>query len=78
MKQKDDSDFMSREQDEQLEQLEERLTALYANAANEINSKLTDFMDAYKKQDEKKQAEVEAGTLTPEEYSNWRRTYASY
>ena len=74
MSKKDDSDLMSREQDEQLEQLEERLTALYANAANEINSKLTDFLNAYKKQDEKKQAEVEAGTLSPEEYSTWRRT----
>lgn len=74
MAKKDNSDSMSRKQDEELEQLEERLTALYANAANEINSKLTDFMDAYKKQDEKKQAEVEAGTLTPEEYSTWRRT----
>lgn len=74
MAKKDNSDSMSRKQDEELEQLEERLTALYANAANEINSKLTDFMDAYKKQDEKKQAEVEAGTLSPEEYSTWRRT----
>lgn len=74
MAKKDNSDSMSRKQDKELEQLEERLTALYANAANEINSKLTDFMGAFQKQDEKKQAEVEAGTLTPEEYSNWRRT----
>lgn len=74
MAKKDNSDSMSRKQDKELEQLEERLTALYANAANEINSKLTDFMGAYQKQDEKKRAEVEAGTLTPEEYSTWRRT----
>ena len=68
------SDFMSRKQDAQLEQLEEKLTALYANAANEIQSKLTDFMDAYKKQDEKYRSAVEAGEMNEDEYRAWRRT----
>ena len=68
------SDFMSRKQDEQLEQLEERLTALYANAANEIKSNLTDFMDAYKKQDEKNRAAVASGAMPEDEYTAWRRS----
>lgn len=68
------SDFMSRMQDEQLEQLEERLTALYANAANEIQNKLTDFMSAYTKQDAKYKAAVDAGSMSEDEYKAWRRS----
>ena len=74
MKKKTKSDFMSIKQDKELEQLEERLTALYANAANEINSKLTDFMKAYQKQDQQKRLDVEAGNITQDEYTAWRRT----
>lgn len=67
------SDYMSRKQDDQLEQLEERLTALYANAANDIKSEFTDFMAAYQKEDEWRRAEVEAGRMTEDEYTAWRR-----
>lgn len=68
------SDFMSRKQDEQLEQLEEKLTALYANATNDIKAEFTDFMAAFSKQDEAKRLLVETGNLSEDEYMAWRRT----
>lgn len=68
------SDFMSRIQDENLEQLEEKLTALYANAANDIKAELTDFMAKYETDYESKRLQVEAGTMTQEEFTAWNRT----
>lgn len=73
-KNNDNSDFMSRRQDEQLEQLEERLTALYANAENEIRSKWSDFTAGFEKDDEAKRKQVEAGALPEDEYTAWRKT----
>lgn len=74
MAKRDNSDFMSRRQDEQTEQLEERLTALYANAENEIRSKWADFSAGFEKDDKLKRAMVESGALPEEEYIAWRKT----
>lgn len=60
--------------DEELELLEERLTALYVNAANDIKAEFTDFMAEYRKQYEIKRMQVEAGTLSAEEFAAWNRT----
>lgn len=68
------SDYMSRNHDDRLEQLEERLTALYANAENEIRSEFTDFTAAYEKEDQARQALVEAGMMTEDDYLAWRKT----
>ena len=74
MAKRDNSDFMSRRQDEQTEQLEERLTALYANAENEIRSKWADFSAGFEKDDKLKRAMLESGSLPEEEYIAWRKT----
>lgn len=74
MAKRDNSDFMSRRQDEQTEQLEERLTALYANAENEIRSKWADFSAGFEKDDKLKRDLVESGSLPEEEYIAWRKT----
>lgn len=74
MAKRDNSDFMSRRQDEQTEQLEERLTALYANAENEIRSKWADFSAGFEKDDKLKRDMVESGSLPEEEYIAWRKT----
>lgn len=71
---KDNSDFMSRKQDDELEQLEERLTALYANAENELRAKYTDFSDAFEKDDKRKREQLESGSITEDEYTAWRKT----
>lgn len=73
-KNNDNSDFMSRRQDDRLEQLEEKLTALYANAENDIRAEFTDFSDKFEKEDIKRQAMVEAGELNQEDYLAWRKT----
>ena len=72
------SDYMSRKQDEQLEQLEDKLTALYANATNDIKAEFTDFMSGFSKQDEAKRLLVETGNLSEDEYAAWRRTQILY
>jgi len=65
---------MSRKQDDELEQLEERLTALYANAENELRAKYTDFSDAFEKDDKAKRDLVEQGKMSDDEYTAWRKT----
>lgn len=68
------SDFMSREMDDRTEQLEENLTALYANAANQVTAEFTDFMARYEREDNMKRADMEAGLITEDEYTAWRRS----
>jgi hypothetical protein len=68
------SDWMAGKQDERLEQLEEKLTALYANAENEIRSEYTDFTKKFEKQDARLAAQVEAGEIPKDEYIAWRKT----
>lgn len=65
------SDYMSNKMDSYMEQIEEKLSALYADAAKEMQEKLTDFMDGYEKQRASMEAKVEAGKMTEEEYSQW-------
>lgn len=65
------SDYMSDKMDSYMEQIEDRLSALYADAAKEMQEKLTDFMDGYEKQRASMEAQVEAGKMTEEEYSQW-------
>lgn len=67
------SDYMSRIQDEQTEQLEERLTALYANAENEMRAKWTDFTAGFEKEDEARRKQVESGSMPEDEYTAWRK-----
>ena len=67
------SDFMSRQMDDRLEQLEEKLTAVYANATNESEATLTDFLKAYEEERQEKLLLVESGQLSPEEYQIWAR-----
>lgn len=66
------SDYMSRICDEQLEQLEDRLTALYANASNEVLSEYTDWIAKYQKQDIEMRRQVEAAIITEDDYIAWR------
>ena len=73
-KNNNNSDWMSRKQDEQTEQLEERLTALYANAENEIRAKWDDFMSGFEKEDNARREAVEAGLMPEDEYTAWRKT----
>lgn len=69
------SDYMSRLQDEELERLEERLTALYANTANEVKAEFTAFMAKYKADIDSMTQQLAAEEITADEYANWVRRH---
>ena len=68
------SDHMSRLMDEQLEQLEDTLTALYANAAYEVNAVFAEYAKDYEKALAEKQALLASGDITQAEYNAWVQT----
>lgn len=65
------SDYMSRYCDDQLEQLEERLTALYANATNDVLSDYKKWMDRYEDKYIEMTGKLEAGEITESEFKDW-------
>ena len=69
------SDYMSRLQDEELERLEERLTALYANASNEVKAEFLDFMAKYKADIDEMTQQLADEEITADEYANWVRRH---
>lgn len=64
---------MSRKCDEQLEQLEDKLTALYANASNEISSKYNDWSKKFEKKDKEMRKQVDYAIISEDDYINWRK-----
>lgn len=58
--------------DEQLEGLEARLTSIYRQTAKEVQADLDKFLSKYEKEDAKKQAMVESGDLSKDDYLEWR------
>ena len=66
---------MSRLQDEELERLEERLTALYANASNEVKAEFLDFMAKYKADIDEMTQQLADEEITADEYANWVRRH---
>lgn len=65
------SDYMSRLCDDELEQLEERLTALYANATNDVLSDYKKWMDRYEDKYIEMSEQLEAGEITESEFKEW-------
>ena len=65
------SDYMSRLCDDELEQLEERLTALYANATNDVLSDYKKWMSHYKANYNEMCAKLEADEITKKEFQEW-------
>ena len=65
------SDFMSRYCDEQLEQLENRLTALYANANNDVLAEYARWSKSYEKNYTRMVEKLDAGEITKEEFKEW-------
>ena len=65
------SDYMSRLCDDELEQLEERLTALYANATNDVLSDYEKWMSHYKANYNEMCAKLEADEITKKEFQEW-------
>ena len=64
----DNSDYMSREMDAELGQLEEILTALYANATNEITEQFTEYSKKIKTKLKAWRELLEQGLITETDY----------
>lgn len=64
--------------DEKLEEMEKRLSAIYSRAEKEIQKTAEEYFSKFAKQDESKRKLVEAGKLTEEEYTNWRKGKVMY
>lgn len=65
---KNKSDYMSRKMDNDLRLLEEKLTALYANATNQVTARFNDYAKKIGPQLAEWQAAYEAGLITKTEY----------
>ena len=68
---KTNTDFMARRMDDELQRLEDTLTALYANATNEVTAKFTDFSKSFDKQAQQMQYLLQQGAITNAEYYSW-------
>ncbi len=68
---KTNTDFMARRMDDELERLEDALTALYANATNEVTAKFNDFSKAYNVTLQQMQYLHEQGAISDAEYYSW-------
>lgn len=54
-----------------LSALERRIVEAYKQAADEMQGKIDTFFEAYKAKDAQKRADLDAGTITKEQYRQW-------
>ena len=64
--------------DEKLEEMEKRLSAIYSRAENEIQKTADDYFSKFATDDAKKRKLVEAGKMTEDEYTKWRKGKVMY
>ena len=58
--------------DENLSNLEDRLSEVYKEAADKVQSSLDEYLASYKARDEEMRQRVEAGLIDESEYIQWR------
>jgi len=64
--------------DLKLEEMEKRLSAIYSRAEKEIQKTADEYFSQFAKQDEEKRKLVEAGKMTEQEYTKWRKSKVMY
>ena len=72
------ADISHYQTDLKLEEMETRLSAIYSRAEKEIQKTADEYFSKFAKQDEAKRKLVEAGKLTEEEYTKWRKGKVMY
>ena len=72
------ADIAHTKTDQKLEEMEKRLSAIYSRAEKEIQKTADEYFSKFAKQDEAKRKLVEAGKLTEEEYTKWRKGKVMY
>lgn len=60
--------------DKQLAELESRISKLYKQAADELSDTVTAYFKQFEKRDAEMQNKVKAGTITEQQYKQWRLT----
>lgn len=66
-------DFAHEETDRLIEEMEKKVSKEYAKATKETSKKLDEYLAKFKADDAKKLAELNAGTITKDQYMKWRR-----
>lgn len=66
-------DYAHKQTDKLLQQLEKSVAAVYKTVGAEIQKQMTDFLNEFIDEDNKKKKQVEKGTLTETEYKAWRK-----
>lgn len=69
------NDYAHKQTDIILKQLEKSVSAVYKTVGTELSERLQKFLDRFKKQDEAKRKQVEAGTLSDSDYRAWRKRF---
>ena len=64
--------------DKKLEEMEKRLSAIYSRAEKEIQKTADDYFSKFATEDAKKRKLVEAGKMTEDEYTKWRKGKVMY
>ena len=72
------NDLAHRKTDLKLEEMEKRLSAIYSRAEKEIQKTADEYFSKFAADDAKKRKLVEAGKLTEEEYTKWRKGKVMY
>lgn len=67
------SDYAHRETDVILQAMQDRMREEYRQATQEVQQKLTDYLQAFKRKDAKMKADVGSGRITQKQYINWRK-----
>lgn len=68
------ADYAHQMTDKQLAELESRISKLYKQAADELSDTVTAYFKQFEKRDAEMQNKVKAGTITEQQYKQWRLT----
>lgn len=58
--------------DKKLREIERKITKIYSRAAKETKEKLQEYLEGYKRRDEKMREMVKNGDISADEYKRWR------
>lgn len=66
------ADYAHRMTDKQLAELEKRIASIYKQATDELSDTVTAYFKQFEKRDAEMQDKLKAGTITEQQYKQWR------
>lgn len=67
-------DLAHRQTERKLVALEHKIASVYREASEDMTGKVAKFFNSFKKKDAEKQAQLEAGEITKQQYQQWRQS----